>query len=165
MIPTPAGTLTSSPGAPFAHLHAFLGEGFAAHAHQHTCIIFRAGTERSSALMYRPHQHPRAPVALQINLLPSSDEFTRCVADEQEGRNVLAAIFKRIGDKAQSNKVAGVWHARRVALSRPCNAPHTQARGARGLVAAVGRVGPGRMVAYTWAPTRSQLATAAGLWT
>lgn len=49
-----------------------------------------------------------------LNLDPSSAEFTRPVTDEQEARNILAAIFKRIGDKSQSNQV---WHAARVLLS------------------------------------------------
>ncbi|KAG2491479.1 hypothetical protein HYH03_010264 [Edaphochlamys debaryana] len=39
-----------------------------------------------------------------INLDPSSREFTRPAADEQEARNILATIFKRIGDKAQSQQ-------------------------------------------------------------
>ncbi|KAG2440105.1 hypothetical protein HXX76_004219 [Chlamydomonas incerta] len=39
-----------------------------------------------------------------LNLDPSSAEFTRPVTDEQEARNILAAIFKRIGDKSQSNQ-------------------------------------------------------------
>ncbi|PNH12606.1 Protein MOR1 [Tetrabaena socialis] len=39
-----------------------------------------------------------------LNLEPSSREFTLPAADEQVARNILATIFKRIGDKAQSNQ-------------------------------------------------------------
>lgn len=42
-----------------------------------------------------------------LSLEPSSQEFRRPATDDQEARNILATIFKRIGDKAQSNQV---WH-------------------------------------------------------
>ncbi|GLC42611.1 hypothetical protein PLESTB_001118900 [Pleodorina starrii] len=45
-----------------------------------------------------------------INLEPSSDEFTRPCSDDQEARNILAAIFKRIGDKAQSDQAIVDMH-------------------------------------------------------
>lgn len=61
-----------------------------------------------------PTQAPAAPAAAPVaatstpfNLEPSSREFVRPVSDEQEARNILATIFKRIGDKAQSNQVRG----------------------------------------------------------
>ncbi len=63
-----------------------------------------------------PTQPPAAPAAAPapavatstpFNLEPSSREFVRPVSDEQEARNILATIFKRIGDKAQSNQVRG----------------------------------------------------------
>ncbi|EFJ44246.1 microtubule organizing protein mora [Volvox carteri f. nagariensis] len=68
-----------------------------------------AGAPRSRGIPYATPASTAAASATggnvsPLSLEPSSHEFKRPVLDDQEARNVLATIFKRIGDKAQSQQ-------------------------------------------------------------